>query len=120
MGKVFIDYSTCWESSGVRDRQGHIADVDSPGYEISCPRLGRFKAVELRLDELRAYSHANQNSVHGYAQAFRQQQRVPTAHVESTVNQLINWRFCKKQQMTWSSAEAQCLLRVKTAGSMGN
>jgi hypothetical protein len=29
-------------------------------------------------------------------------QRISTAHVESTVNQLINWRMCKKHQMGWS------------------
>jgi hypothetical protein len=30
-----------------------------------------------------------------------------SAHVESTVNQLINWRFCKKQQMSWTRAGAR-------------
>jgi hypothetical protein len=35
--------------------------------------------------------------------------------VECTVNQLINWRMCKKQQMGWSRAGAQDLLYVKTA-----
>jgi hypothetical protein len=35
--------------------------------------------------------------------------------VESTVNQLINWRMCKKHQMGWSRAGAQYLLHVKTA-----
>jgi hypothetical protein len=38
-----------------------------------------------------------------------------TAHVECAVNQLINWRMCKKQQMGWSRAGAQYLLHVKTA-----
>jgi hypothetical protein len=38
-----------------------------------------------------------------------------TAHVECTVNQLINWRMCKKKQMGWSRAGAQYLLHVKTA-----
>jgi hypothetical protein len=35
--------------------------------------------------------------------------------VESTVNQLINWRMCKKQQMRWSKPGAHFLLQVKTA-----
>ena len=35
--------------------------------------------------------------------------------MESTVNQLINWRMCKKHQMGWSRAGAQQLLHVKTA-----
>jgi hypothetical protein len=39
--------------------------------------------------------------------------------VESTVNELINWRFCKKQQMSWTRAGAQGLLHVKTADLNG-
>jgi hypothetical protein len=42
-----------------------------------------------------------------------------TAHVESTVNQLINWRMCKKQQMRWSKAGAHWLLQVKIAAING-
>ena len=77
--------------------------------------LKRFQAVESKLDELRSYLYSNQNSVRGYAEAFRRQERVSTAHVESTVNQLINWRFCKKQRMTWTRTGAQGLLHVTTA-----
>jgi hypothetical protein len=51
----------------------------------------------------------------GYAEAYRNGERISTAHVESTVNQLINWRMCKKHQMGWSRAGAQQLLHVKTA-----
>jgi hypothetical protein len=47
--------------------------------------------------------------------ASRLAERISTAHVECTVNQLINWRMCKKQQMGWSRAGAQYLLHVKTA-----
>ena len=81
--------------------------------------LERFQSVELKLDELRSYLYANESAVRGYAKAFRQQKRVSTAHVESTVNQLINWRMCKKQQMRWSKAGAHCLLQVKTAAING-
>ena len=42
-----------------------------------------------------------------------------TAHMESTVNQLINWRICKKQQMGWSRAAVQYLLHVKAAAING-
>ena len=58
---------------------------------------------------------ANRESVRGYAEAYRNGERISTAHVECTVNQLINWRMCKKQQMGWSRAGAQYLLHVKTA-----
>ena len=74
-----------------------------------------FQEIEAKLDELRSYLYANSKAVSGYARAFRQGERVGTAHVESTVNELINWRFCKKQQMSWTKAGAQGLLHVKTA-----
>jgi hypothetical protein len=59
--------------------------------------------------------YANRESVIGYAEAYRNGERISTAHVEYTVNQLINWRMCKKQQMGSSRAGAQYLLHVKTA-----
>lgn len=89
---------------------------DSPQF------LRRYRAVDSRLDELRSYLYANQAAVSGYARAFRKGRRVSTAHVESTVNQLVNWRFCKKQQMSWTRIGAQALLHVKTAvinGTLG-
>jgi len=67
---------------------------DSPKF------LRRYQSVELQLDELRSYLYANANAMQGYAKAFRKGRRASTAHVESTVNQLINWRFYKKQQMS--------------------
>jgi len=50
-----------------------------------------------------------------HAEAYRNGERISTAHVECTVNQLINWRMCKKKQMGWSRTGAQYLLYVKTA-----
>jgi hypothetical protein len=75
----------------------------------------RFESIEAKLDELRSYLYANRESVRGYAEAYRNGERISTAHVERTVNQLINWRMCKKHQMGWSRAGAQYLLHVKTA-----
>lgn len=41
---------------------------------------------------------------------------IATGFVESTVNQVVSKRFCKKQQMQWSKRGAHLLLhtRVKT------
>ena len=81
-------------------RAGLAEDAwDSPQH------LQRFQSVELKPA--------------AYAKTFRQQQRVSTAHVESTVNQLINWRMCKKKLMRWSKPGADCLLQVKTAAING-
>jgi hypothetical protein len=91
-------------------RAGLAEDAwDSPKF------LRRYQSVELQLDELRSHLYANATAVQGYAKAFRKGSRVSTAHVESTVNQLINWHLCKKQQLTWTRAGAQALLHVKTA-----
>jgi hypothetical protein len=92
-------------------RCGLVEDaLDHPEVNIKC-----FQEIEAKLDELRSYLYANSKAVSGYARAFRHGERVGTAQVESTVNELINWRFCNKQQMSWTKAGAQGLLHVKTA-----
>jgi hypothetical protein len=84
-------------------RCGLVEDAwDHPEIDIK-----RFQGIETKLDEIRDYLYRNSKAVVGYARAFRRGERVGTAHVESTVNQLINWRFCKKQQMAWTKAGAQ-------------
>ena len=50
-----------------------------------------------------------------YGAAYRRGERVATAHVESTVNQVINQRMCKKRQMRWTRAGAQYMLHARTA-----
>jgi hypothetical protein len=47
---------------------------------------------------------------------YRSGERISTGFVESTVNQVISKRFCKKQQMQWTKRGAHLLLqtRVKT------
>ena len=67
------------------------------------------------LDEFRKYLYGNATSLLNYNHAHTDGERVSTAHVESTVNQLVNWRMCKKQQMRWSPTGAQSLLHVRTA-----
>lgn len=78
-----------------------------------------FETIEAKLDELRSYLYANHEATAGYAESYRNGERVSTSHVESTVNQLINWRMCKKQQMAWSRTGAQYLLHVKTTDING-
>lgn len=92
-------------------RCGLAEDVwDHPEINIK-----HFQEVEAKLDELRSYLFANSSAVSGYVRAYCRGERVGTAHVESTVNELIDWRFCKKQQMSWTKVGAQALLHVKTA-----
>ena len=80
----------------------------------------RFESIEAKLDELRSYLYANRESVMGYAEAYRNGERISTDHVESTVNQLINWRMCKKHPRGGNRAGgAQQLHHVKTAINSG-
>ena len=45
---------------------------------------------------------------------YRQGERISTGFVESAVNQIVNQRFVKKQQMRWSERGALSLLHVRT------
>jgi hypothetical protein len=72
-----------------------------------------------QLDEFRSYLYRNAESLVNYNIARIAGERVSTAHVESTVNELVNWRMCKKQQMRWSPMGAQLLLHVRTADLNG-
>ncbi len=70
----------------------------------------RLDDVLNRLDELRRYALLNQRSLVDYGRVWRAGERVSTAHIESTVNQLMSHRMCKKRQMRWSRLGAQLLL----------
>jgi len=66
-------------------------------------------------EELQRYVYSNIGSLMDYGQAWRDGERMSTANIESTVNQLINQRMCKKCQMRWSRLGAQLILHVRTA-----
>jgi hypothetical protein len=71
-----------------------------------------FKAVE----EFHTYIDRNRAFIPNYGERYRYGERISTGFVESTVNQVISRRFCKKQQMQWTKRGAHLLLqtRVKT------
>ena len=76
----------------------------------------RFESIEAKLEELRSYLYANRESVRGYAEAYRKRRAYfdrPCGEHRQSINQLINWRMCKKHQMGWSRAGAQQLLHAK-------
>jgi hypothetical protein len=70
------------------------------------------KAVE----EFHTYIENNQGFIPNYGERYRYGERISTGFVESTVNQVISKRFCKRQQMQWTKRGAHLLLqtRVKT------
>jgi len=71
-----------------------------------------YKAVE----EFHTYIANNKCFIPNYGERYRAGERISTGFVESTVNQVISKRFCKKQQMQWTKYAAHLLLqmRVKT------
>ena len=55
----------------------------------------RLKAVE----EFHTYIDRNRAFILHYGERYRAGERISTGFVESTVNQVISQRFCKRQQM---------------------
>jgi len=82
----------------------------------------RFNHLVKALSELRTYIVNNRHLIPNYGQRYRNGEAIATGFVESTVNQVVSKRFCKKQQMQWSKPGAHVLLqtRVKTLdGELG-
>lgn len=63
--------------------------------------------------ELIAYLANNIDSLPNYGRRYRAGQRISSAFVESAVNQLIDKRMSKSQQMRWDSHCAHQLLQVR-------
>ena len=68
------------------------------------------------MEEFRTYIVNNAHLIPNYGERYRNGEAIATGFVESTVNQVISKRFCKKQQMQWSKRGAHLLLqtRIKT------
>ncbi|MBG0792857.1 hypothetical protein IYY11_05490 [Methylocystis sp. H62] len=88
----------------------HRKEIDAAGGDLS-----KIEAAYKRFDELQRYLYSNIGSLTDYGRARRQGERIATANIESTVNQLINQCMCKKRQMRWSRLGAQLMLHVRTA-----
>ena len=48
-----------------------------------------------------------------YGERYHHGQAIATGCVESTVNEVVSKRFCKKQQMQWSKEGAHLLLQTR-------
>ena len=82
----------------------------------------RFNSLVKALSTLHTYIGNNQHLIPNYGQRYRDGEAIATGFVESTVNEVVSKRFCKKQQMQWSKSGAHLLLqtRVKTLdGELG-
>ena len=82
----------------------------------------RFNSLVKALSTVRTYIGNNRHLIPNYGQWYHDGEAIATGFVESTVNEVVSKRFCKKQQMQWSKSGAHLLLqtRVKTLdGELG-
>ena len=74
---------------------------------------GRAELVVKALSELRTYIMNNWHMIPNYGERYRNGEPIATGFVESTVNEVVSKRFCKKQQMQWSKEGAHLLLQTR-------
>jgi hypothetical protein len=92
-----------------------IDDIESLLYNFE-ETYAKFKQLLQAIEEFRTYIRNNAHLIPNYGERYRNGEVTTTSFVESTVNQVVSKRFCKKQQMQWSKRGAHLLLqaRVKT------
>ena len=73
----------------------------------------RFPRLVKALAELRTYIGNNRHLIPNYGERYRNGEPIATGFVESTVNEVVSKRFCKKQQMQWSKEGAHLLLQTR-------
>ena len=71
------------------------------------------RKMRRRVKELSAYLTVNADSLPDYGRRHRAGERVASSFIESAVNQLVDKRMSKSQQMRWSRAGAHLLLQVR-------
>jgi len=76
------------------------------------PRFARsLEQLDYRLGKLFAYLESNHGSTIAYGKRYREHKPISTAMAESAVNQVVNARMCKCQQMRWTPRSAHLLLK---------
>ena len=66
------------------------------------------------LRDFKSYIEANRAFIPNFGERYRNHERISTAFVESTVNQVISKRMVKQQQMQWSKKGAHLLVQMRT------
>lgn len=111
----------CWHGN-VYEALRHIRFVEMDaeelfyGLEEDHPTADHRKPKKLlkAIGEFRSYIESNAAMIPNYGERRRYGEAISTAAVESTVNAVVNKRFCKKQQMQWSKEGAHLLLQNRT------
>lgn len=111
----------CWHGN-VYESLRHISFIEMDaetmlyGQEDANPAGDHRRPRKLvkTIGEFRTYIESNAGMIPNYGQQRHYGEAISTATVESTVNSVINKRFCKKQQMQWSKEGAHLLLQNRT------
>jgi hypothetical protein len=82
------------------------------GKSTVCRKPAARQIRKLTLDLL-GYLRNNADSLPNYGRRYRAGRRISSAFVESAVNQLIDKRMSKSQQMRWDPLSAHLLLQVR-------
>ncbi len=82
--------------------------------ELNCPCSELAEKLTASLSEFEIYIRNNREFIPNFGERFRQGERISTAFVESTINQVVSRRFVKKQQMQWTLRGAHLLLQTRT------
>jgi hypothetical protein len=92
-----------------------IEDIEALIYNFE-ETYPKFKQLVKAVEEFHPYIRNNAHLIPNYGEQYRHGEAITTSFVESTVNQVVSKRFCKRQQMPWSKRGAHLLLqtRVKT------
>jgi hypothetical protein len=91
---------------------GKIDDLES-SIEPFSETYARYAGWVKALSELRTYIMNNRHLIPNYGERYHNGEPIATGFVESTVNEVVSKRFCKKQQMQWSKAGAHLLLQTR-------
>jgi len=90
-----------------------IEDIESLLYNFE-ETYPKFKQLLKAVEEFRTYIENNRAFIPNYGERWRGGEAIATGFVESTVNQVVSKRFCKRQQMQWSQKGAHLLLQTRT------
>src|SRR5215471_16432994 len=91
---------------------GKIDDLET-SIEPFSETYARFPQLVKALSALRTYIVNNRHVIPNYGERYRNGEPIATGFVESTVNEVVSKRFCKKQQMQWSKEGAHLLLQTR-------
>ena len=92
--------------------RGKIDDLETSIAPFS-KTYARFPRLVKALSKLRSYIVNNRHLIPNYGERYRNGEPIATGFVKSTVNEVVNKRFCKKQQMQWSKEGAHLLLQTR-------